>query len=263
MSCGLFEKKGYPAPHVIDRASPGDLIIVLSAGDITYVADELAWAVQGDLCDGRSQTARPVGAVLENYVSNNRAHSAFNGRIFFGRVISLKSGGGRRVAQTSGQEVVFDRYHGLGHGKRSPLVRSYDLDVAFIALHGRLGGRRRHSGDPQRSASPTRVPVLKRNARPSTKCSRRTCPEIRYPGTGVYQFVPAGTAGTPGKNRKRRITPALFRRLILIRSSSSPAREGSSIGISLVRAGRIGGSLAKAWKYDDKVLIITISRGGN
>ena len=252
--------------HAIGRAAPGDLIIVLGAGDITYVADELAWAVQGDYSGGppplrearraaslavggRSRARARLAAALENYdIKQLGRIGVLMGGYSSEREISLKSGTAvaESLKRQGGKVVSIDIT--VRDKERSlrwcvPIISTSFLSPC-TAGWGKMAPFRRSS---RRSASPTRVPVLKRAAWPSTKCSRRTCsrnPVSRYRRTSVYT------------NRKRRITPALFRQLIFIRSSSSPAREGSSIGISLVRAPEgLAEALQKAWKYDDKVLI--------
>ncbi|HBO97269.1 MAG TPA: UDP-N-acetylmuramate--L-alanine ligase, partial [Candidatus Omnitrophica bacterium] len=129
------------ARHVIDLATPGDLVIVLGAGDITYVADELAWAVQGDQNDGQPRPGAPLTATLGNYdIKQLGRIGVLMGGYSSEREISLRSG--TAVAESlkrQGGEVVSIDITVRDKEKITSLARSYSLDVAFIALHGRLG----------------------------------------------------------------------------------------------------------------------------
>ena len=123
-------------------------------------------------------------------------------------------------------------------------IREANIDVAFIALHGRLG----EDGCIQGALELARVP---------------------YTGSGV-----AASAVSMSKVLAKRVVAAagvpcppdaLFEGNALISPSPpafgfplvvKPDREGSTVGISVVRdAKEWGGALAEAAKYDSRVLV--------
>ena len=244
--------------HAIGRAAPGDLIIVLGAGDITYVADELAWAVQGDSSGGRSQTRARLGAVLENYdIKQLGRIGVLMGGYSSEREISLKSG--TAVAESlkrQGGEVVSIDITVRDKEKIASLVRSYNLDVAFIALHGRLG----EDGTIQAILEEIGVPYTGSGVEASRLALDKVLAQDLFQKSGIQ--VPAyislslqGLQGLQGKQEAAHHA-GLIQAIDFYPVVVKPAREGSSIGISLVRAPEgLAEALQKAWKYDDKVLI--------
>ncbi|MBI5024408.1 MAG: UDP-N-acetylmuramate--L-alanine ligase [Candidatus Omnitrophica bacterium] len=266
--------------HVIDRATPGDLIIVLGAGDITYVADELAWAVQGDSSGGQSQprarllsfpfstsnlpptSKNPGGdlklclsggssitAALENYdIKHLGRIGVLMGGYSSEREISLKSG--TAVAgslKRQGGEVVSIDITVRDKEKITSLVRSYNLDVAFIALHGRLG----EDGAIQAILEEIGVPYTGSGVEASRLALDKVLAQDLFQKSGIQVPAHISLYKQEAAHHAGLIQAIDFYPVVV-----KPAREGSSIGISLVRAPEgLAEALKKAWKYDDKVLI--------
>ncbi len=279
--------------HVIDRATPGDLIIVLGAGDITYVADELAWAVQGDSSGGQSQPrarllsfpfptsnlpptlknpggdlklclsgGSSITAALENYdIKQLGRIGVLMGGYSSEREISLRSG--TAVAESlkrQGGEVVSIDITVRDKEKITSLVRSYNLDVAFIALHGRLG----EDGAIQAILEEIGVPYTGSGVEASRLALDKVLAQDLFQKSGIQ--VPAHISLSRQSLRAVRLPSGgqqeaahhagLIQAIDFYPVVVKPAREGSSIGISLVRAPEgLAEALQKAWKYDDKVLI--------
>ncbi len=235
--------------HVIDQATPGDLIIVLGAGDITYVADELAWAVQGDSGAEGSRPRVRVKAALENYdIKKLGRIGVLMGGYSSEREISLKSGTAVAEAlKRQGGEVVAIDITVKDKEKITSLIRSYSLDVAFITLHGRLG----EDGAIQSILEELGVPYTGSGVEASRLALDKVLAQDLFLKSGIqvpahislYKQETAHHAGLVGGID---FYPVVVK----------PAREGSSIGISLVRGPEgLTEALQKAWKYDDKVLI--------
>lgn len=184
------------------------------------------------------------------------------------REISLKSG--TAVAESfkrQGGEVVSIDITVRDKEKITSLVRSYNLDVAFIALHGRLG----EDGAIQAILEEIGVPYTGSGVEASRLALDKVLAQDLFQKSGIqvpahislYKQEAAHHAGliqaidtfdpaTAGLS----INPELSRRIDFYPVVVKPAREGSSIGISLVRAPEgLAEALKKAWKYDDKVLI--------
>lgn len=259
--------------HVVDRAAPGDLIIVLGAGDITYVADELAWAVQGDKSGGQPQPRVRLAAALADRLPSAKGSSP-SGDLWpwgggnydikqLGRVgvlmggyssereISLKSG--TAVAESlkrQGGEVVSIDITVRDKEKITSLVRSYNLDVAFIALHGRLG----EDGAIQAILEEIGVPYTGSGIAASRLALDKVLAQDLFQKSGIQ--VPAHISLSLQGKQEAAHHAGLIQSIDFYPVVVKPAREGSSIGISLVRAPEgLTEALQKAGKYDDKVLI--------
>ncbi|HCI45560.1 MAG TPA: UDP-N-acetylmuramate--L-alanine ligase [Candidatus Omnitrophica bacterium] len=237
------------ARHVIDLATPGDLVIVLGAGDITYVADELAWAVQGDQNDGQPRPGAPLTATLGNYdIKQLGRIGVLMGGYSSEREISLRSG--TAVAESlkrQGGEVVSIDITVRDKEKITSLVRSYILDVAFIALHGRLG----EDGAIQSILEEIGVPYTGSGVEASRLALDKVLAQDLFQKSGIQVPAHISLYKQEAAHHAGLIQAIDFYPVVV-----KPAREGSSIGISLVRApGALQDALDKAWKYDDKVLI--------
>src|SRR3989338_7363268 len=237
------------ARHVIDLAAPGDLVIVLGAGDITYVADELAWAVQGDQSDGHPRPRAPLTATPGNYdIKQLGRIGVLMGGYSSEREISLRAG--TAVAESlkrQGGEVVSIDITVRDKEKITSLVRSYSLDVAFIALHGRLG----EDGAIQAILEEIGVPYTGSGVEASRLALDKVLAQDLFQKSGIQ--VPARISLYKQEAAQH---AGLIQAIDFYPVVVKPAREGSSIGISLVRAPEgLAEALQKAWKYDDKVLI--------
>ncbi len=235
--------------HVIDLARPGDLVIVLGAGDITYVADELAWAVQGDKSGGQSQPHARLTAALEEYdIKQLGRIGVLMGGYSSEREISLRSG--TAVAESlkrQGGAVVAIDITVRDKEKIASLVRSYNLDVAFIALHGRLG----EDGTIQTILEDIGIPYTGSGVEASRLALDKVLAQDLFQKSGIQ--VPAHISLYKQEAAHH---AGLIREIDFYPVVVKPAREGSSIGITLVRApGALQEALTKAWKYDDKILI--------
>ena len=237
------------ARHVIDLAAPGDLVIVLGAGDITYVADELAWAVQGDQNDGQPRPRAPLTATPGNYdIKQLGRIGVLMGGYSSEREISLRSG--TAVAESlkrQGGEVVSIDITVRDKEKITSLVRSYILDVAFIALHGRLG----EDGAIQSILEEIGVPYTGSGVEASRLALDKVLAQDLFQKSGIQVPAHISLYKQEAAHHAGLIQAIDFYPVVV-----KPAREGSSIGISLVRAPEgLAEALQKAWKYDDKVLI--------
>ena len=235
--------------HVIDRSAPGDLVIILGAGDITHVADELAWAVQGDKSDGQSQPRVPLTADLEKYdIKQLGRIGVLMGGYSSEREISLRSGTAvtEALKRQGGQAIAIDIMV-KDKEKIASLLRSYNLDVAFIALHGRLG----EDGAIQSILEEIGVPYTGSGVEASRLALDKVLAQDLFQKSGIH--VPAHISLYKQEAAHH---AGLIRGIDFFPVVVKPAREGSSIGITLVRApGALQEALNKAWKYDDKVLI--------
>ncbi len=241
--------------HVIDRATPGDLIIVLGAGDITYVADELAWAVGGDKSDGQSRTRARLNAAPGDYdIKQLGRVGVLMGGYSSEREISLKSG--TAVAESlkrQGGEVVSIDITVRDKEKITSLVRSYNLDVAFIALHGRLG----EDGTIQSILEEIGVPYTGSGVEASRLALDKVLAQDLFQKSGIQ--VPAHISVY---RQEAAHHAGLIQGIDFFPVVVKPAREGSSIGITLVPGlEALQEALNKAWKYDDKVLIEQYIKG--
>ncbi len=235
--------------HVIDRATPGDLVIVLGAGDITSVADELAWAVQGDKSGGQSQPRARLMAALEKYdIKQLGRIGVLMGGYSSEREISLRSG--TAIAESlkrQGGEVISIDITVKDKEKIASLVRSYNLDVAFIALHGRLG----EDGTIQSILEENNIPYTGSGVEASRLALDKVLAQDLFQKSGIQ--VPAHISLY---QQEAAYHVGLIQSIDFYPVVVKPAREGSSIGITLVRSTEgLKEALQKAWKYDDKVLI--------
>ncbi len=235
--------------HVIDQARPGDLIVVLGAGDITCVADELAWAVQGDKSDGQSQPRAQLRTVLGNCdIQQFGRIGVLMGGYSSEREISLRSGTAvaESLKRQGGQVVAID-ITVRDKEKIASLVRSYNLDVVFLALHGRLG----EDGTIQAILEDIGIPYTGSGAEASRLALDKVLAQDFFQKFGIQVPAHISLYKQEAAHHAGLIQSIDFYPVVV-----KPAREGSSIGITLVRApGALQEALNKAWKYDDKLLI--------
>lgn len=267
----IKQEKSFPAVylqkqavlrHVLDMIQPGDLVMVLGAGDITYLSDEIARAVSGnkkvdriDMNNDIKEFGR-IGVLMGGYSSE--------------RDISLKSG--KAIAEAlkrQGAEVIPIDIIVKDREKIAALLRSHNLDIAFIALHGRLG----EDGVIQSILESIDVPYTGSGVAASrlaldkvtaqdlfTKSGIQVAKHMSLSRPAAIQNTRVGTTGSYHFKDETKadlsVDPELYRKIDFYPVVVKPAREGSSIGISLVpEPEALAEALQNAWKYDDKVLI--------
>ena len=116
-----------------------------------------------------------------------------------------------------------------------------DTAVAFLALHGTFG----EDGALQRLLEERRVAYTGSGAQASSDCFDK----IRAKGIFLEAHVP-----TP---RCEVLTPGSVRQVTLdLPYVVKPARQGSSVGITIVReSGQLAAALEEAFRFDDRVLV--------
>ena len=120
-------------------------------------------------------------------------------------------------------------------------VLESDTAVAFLALHGTFG----EDGTLQRLLEERRVAYTGSGAQASSDCFDK----IRTKGIFLEARVP-----TP---KCEVLTPASVREVTLdLPYVVKPARQGSSVGITIVReSSQLAAALEEAFRYDDRVLV--------
>ncbi len=155
------------------------------------------------------------------------------------REISLKSGRAiSRALRELGITVIeIGEHEGIRDG-----VRAHELDLAFIALHGRFG----EDGQVQAFLEELNIPYTGSGVRASRQamdkglsCQVFKSAELTIPECRVYE-------GGDNPSSPPFPLPVVVK----------PAREGSSIGLSLVREpGQFMPALARARQNDDKIIV--------
>jgi D-alanine-D-alanine ligase len=151
------------------------------------------------------------------------------------REVSLRSGAACSAALRRAGWRVYDV------DVRGPeFVLEPDTAVAFLALHGTFG----EDGTLQRLLEERRVAYTGCGAQASSDCFDK----IRAKGIFLEARVP-----TP---KCEVLTPASVREVTLeVPYVVKPARQGSSVGISVVReSGQLAAALEEAFRFDDRVL---------
>lgn len=164
------------------------------------------------------------------------------------REISLKSGKAVTEAlMRQGCEVVSVDITVRDSMKIAALLRSYNLDIAFIALHGRLG----EDGIIQSILEEIDVPYTGSGVEASRRALDKVVAQDLFQKFGIQ--VPAHISLCRQDMAQQ---AGIIQGIHFFPVVVKPAREGSSIGISLVRAPEgLAEALRKAREYDDKVLI--------
>ena len=234
-------------PSVLEVARPGDLVVMMGAGDITYLADELAKArelLAGQFSPGKAECgAAPfgrVGVLMGGYSSE--------------REISLKSG--RAIAEAlrrQGCDVVAIDITVKDRQKILYLLRANKIDIAFIALHGRMG----EDGTIQSILEELGIVYAGSGVEASRLAIDKVIAQDLFQKKGINVAAHISLSGREIAHHEEIIQSIDFYPVVV-----KPAREGSSIGIALARDPQgLKEALQKAWRYDDKVLIEQYIKG--
>jgi D-alanine-D-alanine ligase len=164
------------------------------------------------------------------------------------REISLKSG--RAVSEAlirQGQDVVPLDITESDETKIDALIRKSRLDVAFIALHGRLG----EDGTIQTILDKAQVPYTGSGAKASYLALNKAAAQDLFEKNGIRTPSHVILNGKDLSQLDEKIARAGSFPLVV-----KPACEGSSIGISIVPGNKeLKSALEVAWRYGETVLI--------
>lgn len=155
------------------------------------------------------------------------------------REISLKSGRAiSRALRESGLTVIE-----IGeHEEVRDGVRAHDIDLAFIALHGRFG----EDGQVQEFLEGLNIPYTGSGVWASRQAMNKILSYQVFESAGLN--IPEYRIFQPGDNPS---SPPFPLPVVV-----KPAREGSSIGLSLVREpGQFMAAIAVARKHDEKIIV--------
>lgn len=154
------------------------------------------------------------------------------------REVSLKTG--KAVAGAlevkSARVSVYDTGPDLG-----PRLRSEDVDVVFVALHGRGG----EDGVIQGMLEWNEIPYTGPGVTSSALCMDKIYTKYVFEGLGVP--TPDWFVLEPGEAP---VNKGSFERLVV-----KPGREGSSIGLSIVEADDLKRAVERAREHDERLLI--------
>lgn len=155
------------------------------------------------------------------------------------REISLKSGRAvARALREAGYSVVEIGEEGdIGDG-----IRSHRLDAAFIALHGRFG----EDGTVQGMLEEMNIPYTGSGVEASRRAMNKAESRKLFERAGLP--VPPGRVYGPGAGPRKPPFPLP----VVVK----PAREGSSIGLSLARTpDEFRAAVARAREHDREILV--------
>lgn len=164
------------------------------------------------------------------------------------REISLKSG--RAVSEAlirQGQDVVPLDITDSDQTNIDALIRKWRLDVAFIALHGKLG----EDGTIQTILDQAQVPYTGSGPKASNLALNKAAAQDVFERGGIRTPPHVILTGKSFSQLDDKITRAGSFPLVV-----KPACEGSSIGISIVPSHKeLKPALEAAWRYGETVLI--------
>jgi D-alanine-D-alanine ligase len=164
------------------------------------------------------------------------------------RDISLKSGHaitGALIRQ--GQAAVSLDITVSDEAKIDALIRKSQIDVAFIALHGRLG----EDGTIQRILEEAQVPYTGSGVQASRQAFDKAIAQNLFKRSGLR--TPPYAILTKMNHTDIDVPLAQVGPFPLV---VKPACEGSSIGVGIAfNKEELGDALDEAWRYGDKVLI--------
>ncbi|MBU1996609.1 MAG: UDP-N-acetylmuramate--L-alanine ligase [Candidatus Omnitrophica bacterium] len=231
-------KKEDIVSNLLKLAKPGDLVMMLGAGDITGIASNFVDALNenGFLVEKFGK----VGVLMGGY-SNEREISLKSGKAI---LKALKAEGCRAV----GIDIV-DR----DVDKIMDVILSEQIDTAFIALHGKLG----EDGVIQTLLEKIGIPYTGSGIRASKLAINKIHTQKSLEVSGLY--VPSYRA--VNKNHYEGIDN-LISRFSKFPVVVKPATEGSSIGVTIARdKSELEVALDIAWQYSDELLIEEFIKG--
>ena len=225
-------KKEDVVDNLLKLTQPGDLVMMLGAGDITGVASNFVDALNenGFLLEKFGK----VGVLMGGY-SSEREISLKSGKAI---LKALKEEGCRAI----GVDIVDSDIN-----KIMDTILNAQIDTAFIALHGKLG----EDGVIQALLEKLSIPYTGSGKRASSLAINKIHTQKRLEISGLY--VPSHRVVR--KNHYEGIDN-LISRFSKFPFVVKPATEGSSIGITIARDKvELQEALELAWGYSDEVLI--------
>ncbi len=215
--------------YLSNLVEPGDLVLMMGAGDITRVAHDFAATLKTSIKHlGR------VGVLMGGYSSE--------------REISLKSGNSVVEAlQGGGYDVVPMDIVQTGEEEIASFIAKSNIDIAFIALHGRLG----EDGAIQSILENLFIPYTGSGVQASRLAINKALTQTLFKNNGIV--VPAHVILDKEDSPS---TESILKNIGDLPWVVKPACEGSSIGISLVQNfSEFNPALKKAREYGWQVLI--------
>jgi UDP-N-acetylmuramate--alanine ligase len=241
----LYLKKEEILNHLLKTVHPGDLVLTLGAGDITYISDELVRKLEERL--GISGLP-PLRVRSSDEIKSLGTIGVIMGGCSSEREVSIKSGAAivKALTEAGCQVKVLD----LTNENREAVkdwLKGQKLDMAFIALHGRFG----EDGIIQSILEELEIPYNGCGPSASYAAFNKSVAQKLFDLHGVRTPKTIVLQGLDGLDEK-----GLLNQLGGLPVVVKPACEGSSIGVSVVRdAETLPGALRKAFEYGEEVLV--------
>ncbi len=166
-------------------------------------------------------------------------------------MISLKSG--RAVLKAlmgTGIEAIPVVIETDDVGENARLIRSKDIDVAFIALHGKFG----EDGTIQRILSSLKIPYTGSGVRASRLAMDKVASRNIFRRNNLN--VPKSRVIARSPAREDAVSGLKFPIVV------KPVSHGSSIGFSIIKkAGELEKAVRHAFKFDERVIVEEFIRG--
>lgn len=225
-------KKEDLVDNLLRIAQPGDMVMMLGAGDITGIASNFVDALKEN--SFLLEKFGKVGVLMGGYSSE--------------REISLKSGKAiLKALRAEGCRAVGVDIVDSDIDKIMDTILNAQIDTAFIALHGKLG----EDGVIQALLEKLRIPYTGSGKRASSLAINKIHAQKRFEVSGLY--VPSNRA--VNKNHYEGIDNLIgwFSKFPFV---VKPATEGSSIGVTIAKdKAELEAALELAWSYSDEVLV--------
>jgi D-alanine-D-alanine ligase len=169
------------------------------------------------------------------------------------RDISLKSGKAVSAAlKESGCDVVAVDINEQDEKKILSALRDAHIDVAFIALHGQLGEDGRIQSILEQASIPYTGPGVKASALAFDKIKTQTLLKEHSIHVAPHLILNKGEQNIVSLIEKKLGLPVVVK----------PPREGSSIGVTLVKEAKdLPAALELAWQYSPDILVEKFIKG--
>jgi UDP-N-acetylmuramate--alanine ligase len=217
----MYLKKDAIVPHLVSIVQPGDLVLTLGAGDITSVSDALVKALEeragfDRIPPARLRSAEEIRALGTVAVVMGGGSSE--------REVSLRSGAAVVKALTeAGCRVKSLDVVSENRDQVKAWFRSENIDMAFIAIHGRFG----EDGVLQAILDEIDIPYQGCGAAASYAAFNKAVAQKQFDAKGVRTPRTIVVKGVSGMHLED-----VFRHVGTFPLIVKPACEGSSIGVS-------------------------------
>jgi UDP-N-acetylmuramate--alanine ligase len=247
----IYLKKEEILPYLLKTVHPGDLVLTLGAGDVTYISDDLVRKLEERL----GVSGLPVQRVRSTEeIKALGTVGVIMGGCSSEREVSIKSGTAivNALAEAGCQVRALD----LKMENRDAVkdwLNGEKLDVAFIALHGRFG----EDGIIQSILEELEIPYNGCGSSASYAAYNKCVAQKLFDMHGVRTPKTVSLQGLDGVGGD-----ALIEQLGGLPVVVKPACEGSSIGVTVVRdANALPAALHKAFEYGEEIVVQKFVQG--